>query len=84
MQRYNNKVRLTDLAYELKITPSAVRQHLRNKSPLGAGAEKWGIHKTDDYLLSIDSTLRFLNWLKSKARKVKMKDILRVEEELSK
>jgi hypothetical protein len=82
MIRYGDKVRLTDLAKELKVTSSAIRQHLHNKSGLGESAEKWGNHRTDDYLLPIDSVLNFLTWLKMKAKKVKMEDILRVEQEL--
>lgn len=82
MIKYGDKVRLTDLAKELRVTSSAIRQHLQNQSGLGEGAEKWGEHKTDDYLLPIDSVLHFLDWLKIKAKKIKMDDILRVEEML--
>ena len=84
MIKYGDSIRLSDLAIELKITSSAVRQHLLNKSGLGEGAEKWGNHRTDDYLLPISSVLNFLDWLKVKARKVKMDDIIRVEEQLKK
>lgn len=75
-------MRLSDLAHELKVTPSAIRQHLSNKSGLGQGAEKFGARQTGDYLLNIQSVLNFLNFLKLKGRKVKMEDILRVEEGL--
>ena len=78
----NNTIRLSDLAVELNVTSSALRQHLKNKSPLGLGAKKFGGRSTGDYLLSIDSTLQFLEWLKLKAKKVKMEDILKVEDML--
>ena len=83
MQLYDNKIRLTDLANELKISSSALRQHLKNKSPLKEGAEKFGHRLTDDYLLDINSTLKFLDWLRLKGRKVKMEDIQRIYEELT-
>lgn len=82
MNTINGKIRLTELANELKVTSSALRQHLTNKSPLKVGAEKLGVHQTDDFLLTIDSVSNFLNWLKVKGRKVKMEDILRVEESI--
>lgn len=80
MELINRKLKLTDLAHSLRITPSAVRQHLINKSPLGEGAEKFGDRQTGDFLLSIDSVLLFLDWIRVKGRKVKLEDIERTKE----
>lgn len=80
MKLINQKIRLTELAEELGVSSSALRQHLTNKSPLKEGAEKMGEHVTDDFLLTIDSVSNFLNWLKIKGRKVQMETILKVEE----
>jgi hypothetical protein len=83
METINGKIKLTDLAHWLKITPSAVRQHLTNKSPLGAGAEKFGERQTGDYLLSIDSVLAFLDWITAKGRKVKIEDVEKTRNEIN-
>jgi len=78
----DGKIRLTELASELGVTSSALRQHLKNKSPLGEGATKFGNRQTGDYLLSIGSVLDFIGWARGKGRKLKVETLDRVEEDV--
>lgn len=82
MRLIDNKILLTDLAEELGVSNSALLQHLKNSSGLGVGAEKFGKARTSLYLLPIGSVLNYLNWMKSKAKHVKMEIILKVEEKI--
>lgn len=80
----NGKVPLSELARSLGVTSSALRQHLRNRSPLGENAEKFGHRATGDYILDYDSVWAFLEWISQHGRKIKGEAIERTREELKK
>ncbi len=83
MEIINGKILLSELAKALNVTSSALIQHLKNNSGLGAGAVKFGGTQTGNYLLSIDSIFQFLNWARSKAKKIDIDTIIKVEAEIT-
>lgn len=83
MQLINGKILLSDLADELEVTHSALLQHLRNTSGLGEGAEKFGGKATNTYLLPVGSVINFLNWAKTKSRKMSKSKIAELEQQLN-
>lgn len=78
----NKYIILSELAEELEVTNSALLQHLRNNSGLGEGAEKFGNRTTGSYLIPVSSVLNFLNWAKSKARKMSKEKLDELEGKL--
>ncbi len=89
MQLQQGRVRLGELAYKLGVTNQALRNHLnndRNKIKLN-GLSKDAIKASDDpnsdLLLSIDSTLQFLNWLSSHTKQVQKNRIMEVVKEIN-
>ncbi len=80
MELINGKIRLTDLAKELGVTSQNLRLSLKNKSGLGEGVTKLGSSILSDYLLTIDSTLNFINWSYNNGKKLDYETLHRVEE----
>lgn len=78
------KIRLTDLAHALEITPPALRQHVyKNNGGIAKDLSKVDETQTSDILLSIDSVSNFLIWLKARGRRVKLEKIEQLENELT-
>lgn len=84
MELINGKILLSELADELEVTHSALLQHVQNpKTGLGVGAVKFGGKATNTWLLPIDSVVDFLNWAKTKSRKMNKAKLAELEQQLS-
>jgi hypothetical protein len=84
MNLINGKIRLIELAKLLGLESATIRQHLyKNHGGIAEDHEKLGDRLTGDHLLSIDSTLTFLGWLKAKGRKVNLEQIEFLENEIN-
>lgn len=81
IERVNDKIKLTSLAKSLGLSSNKMRFHLINGSGLGDGAEKIGFNEFGDWTLEKKSVLNYLQWLKSKNKKIKLSIIEKVEEE---
>ena len=83
MNLTDGKIKLTELAVEMKVTPQALRNHVKNeKSGLGENTIKLNGKLTGEFLLPIDSVLKFINWLKSNGRRVNFKTLETLEKEI--
>lgn len=82
MELVNDKIRLGDLAKALNVTNQSLRNHLKNNSGLGQGAEKDKGSLTGDWLLSIDSVINYINWSFSHRKQVDVEALTTVQKEL--
>jgi hypothetical protein len=85
MQFINGKILLSELADELGVTHTALLQQLGADHPggLGVGAKKFDGTATSNWMLTIDSTINYLNWAKTKSRKIDKGKISELENKLS-
>jgi transcriptional antiterminator len=83
MDLIDGKIKLTELAARFNVTPQALRNHIKNKNTsLGTDAVKLNDKQTGDFLLSIDSVLKFITWLKSNGRRVNYGTLEKIEKEI--
>lgn len=83
MDLVDGKIKLTELAVKFNVTPQALRNHVKNDyTSLGVGAIKLNGKQTGEFLLSIDSVLKFIQWLKSNGRRVNFGVLEKVEKEI--
>lgn len=85
MELINDKILLSELAEELEVSHSALLQQLKPDHPsrLGIGATKFANKATNSWLLPIGSVLNYLNWAKTRARKIDKGKIAELEHTLS-